>query len=76
MTNNLKRNKMATVIDPPSGWKYGFPKVIPEDRRKDSLKWLVEQGYPQELINEYGKYFFCRYWEDPKNDEEINNKNL
>ena len=22
------------IIDPPSGWQYGFPKPIPEDRRK------------------------------------------
>jgi len=45
------KNKM-TIIDPPSGWKYGFPKPIPKDRIKDSLVWLVEQGYPQSLIDE------------------------
>jgi hypothetical protein len=62
---------MATIIDPPSGWKYGFPKPIPEDRRYDSLTWLVEEGYPQELIDELGEHFFCRYWEQP--DEAIDN---
>lgn len=51
------------MIDPPSGWKYGFPKRIPEDRRYDSLTWLVEQGYPQELIDELGEHFYCRYYE-------------
>jgi len=55
---------MALIIDPPSGWKYGFPKPIPEDRRKDSLVWLVEQGYPQSLIDYLGEHFYCRYWED------------
>ena len=45
---------MTLIIDPPSGWKYGFPKPIPEDRRYDSVTWLVEQGYPQELIDELG----------------------
>ena len=60
------------IIDPPSGWKYGFPKPIPEDRRKDSLVWLVEQGYPQELIDELGEYFFCRYWEQEQNENETN----
>ena len=54
------------MIDPPSGWKYGFPKPIPEDRRKDSLVWLVEQGYPQEEIDALGEYFYCRYWEQPE----------
>lgn len=53
------------MIDPPSGWKYGFPKPIPDDVT-DTIKWLVEQGgYPQELIDELGEYFYCRYWEQP-----------
>ena len=56
---------MALIIDPPSGWKYGFPKPIPEDRRYDSLTWLVEQGYPQHLIDDLGEHFYCRYWEQP-----------
>jgi hypothetical protein len=62
---------MATIIDPPSGWKYGFPKPIPEDRRYDSLTWLVENGYPQHLIDELGEHFYCRYWE--QTDEAIDN---
>jgi hypothetical protein len=56
------------IIDPPGGWKYGFPKPIPEDKRKDSLTWLVEQGYPQEIIDELGEYFYCRYWETDTNE--------
>lgn len=54
---------MATMIDPPSGWKYGFPKLLPESRKKDVKIWLVEQGYPQEEINRLGKQFFCGYYE-------------
>ena len=62
-----------TIIDPPNGCKYGFPKPIPEDRKKDSAIWLVEQGYPQSIIDELGEYFFCRYWETDKieNNEDI-----
>ena len=63
-----------TLIDVPSGWMYGFPKPIPEDRKKDSLVWLVEQGYPQELIDKLGEHFYCRYWEQP--DIEIDMDNL
>ena len=53
------------MIDPPSGWMFGFPKPIP-DGVKDINKWLVEQGYPQKLIDDYGDYFYCRYWNEPK----------
>jgi hypothetical protein len=54
------------MIDPPSGWKYGFPKVLPTDVKEHqnrTLEWLVENGYPQEEIDACGKYFHCRYWE-------------
>ena len=47
------------LIDPPEGWKYGFPRPLPADV-KDVDKWVVEQGYPQELVHKgYMKY--CRY---------------
>ena len=58
------------MIDPPSGWKYGFPKQIPDDRINDQLVWLVEEGYPQKEIDNLGEYFFCRTWEQP---DESNN---
>ena len=57
---------MPTMIDPPSGWLYGFPKLIPENRKKDATVWLVEQGYPQNLIDELGENFICRYWTPEK----------
>lgn len=52
----------VTMCDPPSGWKYGFPKPIPEDI-EDTKAWLVENGYPQEEINKCGEHFYVRYWE-------------
>jgi len=58
--------KKVIMIDPPSGWKYGFPKVLPEDRDMNTFntkKWLVENGYPQREIDSCGDYFYCRYWE-------------
>jgi hypothetical protein len=60
-----------TIIDPPSGWKYGFPKPIPKDRIKDQDVWLVEQGYPQEEIDALGEYFYCRYWEQPDEESQV-----
>ena len=49
------------MIDPPEGWRYGFPKPIPREHQHRTLEWLVEAGYPKELITERG--FVCRYWE-------------
>lgn len=49
------------MIDPPGGWRYGFPKRIPREHQSRTLEWLVEQGYPKELISPTG--FYCRYWE-------------
>lgn len=57
---------MITMCDPPSGWVYGFPKPIPEERRKDVLVWLIEEGYPKNLIDELGEHFYCRYWQQPE----------
>ena len=50
------------MCDPPSGWKYGFPKPIPESV-EDVKDWLVENGYPQEEIDKCGEHFYCRHWE-------------
>jgi len=57
--------KTIVMCDPPSGWMYGFPKPIPQDvwDDKTTLKWLVEEGYPQHEIDALGDRFYCRYWE-------------
>jgi len=54
------------IIDPPEGWRYGFPKPIPGDMVIASeevfSEWLVENGYPSERLFEalrYSRY----YWE-------------
>ena len=38
-----------TYIDPPSGWKYGFPKELPEGI-EDLRAWLIENGYPEKDV--------------------------
>ena len=58
-------------IDPPSGWKYGFPKIKDDD--SDTIEWLVKNGYPKEDIDKLGKYFYTRQWE--ATDNEIGNDN-
>lgn len=60
----------VTYIDPPAGWKYGFPKVIPEEQLARSTEWLVEQGYPLKEIESYGEHFYVRYWRQEENVDE------
>lgn len=61
--------KTVTYIDPPSGWKYGFPMQVPDPKPEDMLKWLVEQGYPQKEIDACGEHFYCRWWNKEVKEE-------
>ena len=47
-------------VDPPSGWRYGFPKVWNGEGRMDD--WLIEEGYPRKEIEKMGNHFFVRCW--------------
>jgi len=58
-------------IDPIEGWKYGFPKAIPEDKLKDigNIKdWLLEEGYPKSVMDSCGAHFFYRTWQEESNE--------
>lgn len=57
-----------TFIDPPSGWRYGFPKALPDDLdRKYLRQWLIDNGYPENEVDFGMKY--CRYWSQEVDDE-------
>lgn len=57
------------MCDPPSGWKYGFPKPLPPSFvGEDITPWLLSEGYPQEEIDKCGAHFYCRYWEADDED--------
>lgn len=59
--------KMVLMCDPPSGWKYGFPKAMPQrfaDDYKGFIEWLVKEGYPKSEIDKMGDYFYCKYWQE------------
>lgn len=49
------------IIDPPSGWRYGFPR--PYDKKPDETleEWLIDKGYPHNMVDLATKY--SRYWE-------------
>lgn len=60
--------KKVTMVDPDEGWKYGFPKVLPEELKgKDITSWLVSEGYPLEVIENWNSsslgYTPMRTWE-------------
>lgn len=50
------------MIDPPSGWKYGFPKEYTKKEGQTPGDWLIENGYPEEEILSMGDQFYCRHW--------------
>jgi len=62
---------MKIWVDPPAGWRYGFPKVF-DTKDGDMRVWLVEQGYPQAEIEDLGDQFYVRQW--LTDEEELKDK--
>jgi len=38
-------------VDPPSGWRYGFPRLYHPDVDGPMKEWLVKNGYPKALAD-------------------------
>lgn len=57
-------------IDPPSGYKYGFPKVLPRELEGAPIgflgDWLVSEGYPDYLLKYIG---YTSYFIDKVEDK-------
>jgi hypothetical protein len=55
----IKMFKRGTVIDPPEGQNYGFPKVLERDifTCREMKDWIVRKGYPISLLDFYGESF-------------------
>jgi hypothetical protein len=56
--------KYATIYDPPSGWKYGFPKPYKPLPNESLEQTLLRDGYPQHEIDNGGAKH-CRFIEVP-----------
>lgn len=63
------------MIDPPSGWKYGFPIYVDEEEGRRVLDmslpeltdYLLEQGYPHDKVEQNAGW--TRFlWVDNTND--------
>ena len=55
---------MTHIIDPASGWMYGFPKPCPDEVVEDGsqaiMEWIVAEGYPRDDV--YSEWFYYRMW--------------
>jgi hypothetical protein len=49
------------LIDPPSGWRYGFPKPFDNPTNMDTTEWLLANGYPASELGEDGKAHWVRF---------------
>ena len=55
------------VYDPPSGWKYGFPKPYQPKEGESLAETLLRDGYPAKELESIkrpnGGLFGVRFWE-------------
>jgi len=62
--------KTVTICDPPSGWKWGFPKAMPDEKLvgNEFYEWLVSEGMPQSEVdywlNSSMGYMPVRMWNE------------
>jgi hypothetical protein len=54
------------MVDPPSGWKYGFPRNYNAEKDGDLGEFLLHHGYPVDDLD-----FALRYIRFIGTDEEI-----
>lgn len=50
------------MIDPPSGWRYGFPRKYNRDKDGDLSEFLIHHGYPEDDVDFALRYI--RSWDD------------
>lgn len=51
---------MTTIYDPPSGWRYGFPKPYAPLDGESLVDTLVRDGYPRQMAEDFGAKY-CRF---------------
>jgi hypothetical protein len=39
-------------VDPPSGWRYGFPRLYDPAADGDMTAWMIRNGYPERLARQ------------------------
>lgn len=66
------------IVDPPSGWRYGFPRPFDftpshpslpgEDYEHEYRQWFIDHGYPASEVAA-GMLDHCRWWSYNDNDD-------
>lgn len=49
MKNRIDR--VGQLIDPPGGWRFGFPKPYMPRLGENMRDWLVREGYPESEVD-------------------------
>ena len=66
------------MIDPPEGWKYGFPRPAPQNwglwEWEQKKEWYIEHDYPEEKINSYGTSFYVTMYHAEVEDNYLQGK--
>ena len=57
---SIKSNKIW--VDPPEGWKFGFPAIYDPGNDGQMSDWIISKGYPIQIIKEYGEQWMVRCW--------------
>ena len=39
-------------VDPPEGWRYGFPRLYDPAAEGDMTEWMIRNGYPERLARQ------------------------
>lgn len=61
-SEDLSMQSNMIWVDPPEGWKYGFPAIYDPNTDGQMSEWIVRKGYPLLTIKEYGEQWMVRTW--------------
>lgn len=42
---------VGKMVDPPSGWRWGFPKEFRPNPGQTLKSWMVQEGYPPDQVD-------------------------
>ena len=61
-SEDLSMQSNMMWVDPPEGWKFGFPAIYDPVNDGKMCDWIVRKGYPLLTIKEYGEQWMVRTW--------------
>ena len=65
----MPKSKPIKMVDPASGWRYGFPKAVPDGITDEGIyAWLIDQGVTEEDAKHI-RFFYQEEDEDNGTDE-------